>query len=404
MPDPGKLDSALSSPLFLKVLAGAVAVALWFYVSGGGKTETVRTMTVPLEYLNAPPQMTLKTAVKEVEIVLSGAPAIQGEGVACEVDLRGLGEGKYRVPVRSIVPKEVKVLDLKPTHVDVELARLIDRLVPVEVTVEKGLPPDLFLDMVEIVPKNVSVKGSEKDLAKIDAVRISPTLDELKAGGEMTLPIEMVMAGEFDEEVLVEPKAVRLSAILSKGVPKKNVPVNARILGEPGGDFKLKAVVVEPAVVTIEGPLAKIQGVAKVDTEAIDLTGISREQNMVIPLRKPEDPMVTLVGVSSVRVEVLLTPFTITRLLSRLKVEVDGRSVYPGWKVEPDYVNVVIEGVPSEVNATDGNEVVIRPFVNVTNIVSRRLTVPVQIQNKSGGKLKVVRIEPASVSVTAEVE
>ena len=220
----------------------------------------------------------------------------------------------------------------------------------------------------------------------------------------MTLPIEMVMAGEFDEEVLVEPKAVRLSAILSKGVPKKNVPVNARILGEPGGDFKLKAVVVEPAVVTIEGPLAKIQGVAKVDTEAIDLTGISREQNMVIPLRKPEDPMVTLVGVSSVRVEVLLTPFTITRLLSRLKVEVDGRSVYPGWKVEPDYVNVVIEGVPSEVNATDGNEVAIRPFVNVTNIVSRRLTVPVQIQNKSGGNLKVVRIEPASVSVTAEVE
>jgi hypothetical protein len=41
--------------------------------------------------------------------------------------------------------------------------------------------------------------------------------------------------------------------------------------------------------------------------------------------------------------------------------------------------------------------------VNVTNIVSRRLTVPVQIQNKSGGKLKVLKVDPASVSVIAEV-
>jgi hypothetical protein len=113
--------------------------------------------------------------------------------------------------------------------------------------------------------------------------------------------------------------------------------------------------------------------------------------------------MVTLVGAASVRVNVLLTPYTVTRLLSRLSVEVEGRSVYPGWKVEPNIVNVTVEGTPSEVNALDEKDVVIRPFVNVTNVVSRRLTVPVQIQNKSGGKLKVVKIDPASVTVIADI-
>jgi hypothetical protein len=84
-------------------------------------------------------------------------------------------------------------------------------------------------------------------------------------------------------------------------------------------------------------------------------------------------------------------------------VQIEGRSVYPGWKAEPDFVNVLVEGAPSEIGSLDEKDVVIRPFVNVTNIVSRRLTVPVQIQNKSGGKLKVLKVDPASVSVIAEV-
>ncbi len=82
----------------------------------------------------------------------------------------------------------------------------------------------------------------------------------------------------------------------------------------------------------IEGPLAKINAVTKVDTETIDITDISKELNMVIPLRNPEDPMVKLVGASSVRVSVLLNPFTVTRLLSSLNVSVEGGAYIPGGR------------------------------------------------------------------------
>ncbi len=87
-------------------------------------------------------------------------------------------------------------MDVVPTHVDIELLRYIDRLIPVEVTVDKGLPPGLYLDMVEIVPRDISVKGSEKDLAKIGSARIAPTLEDLKAGGELSLPVEIVKSEE----------------------------------------------------------------------------------------------------------------------------------------------------------------------------------------------------------------
>lgn len=408
MADPQKTDDLISSPLFLKIISVVIAFTFWFYVSGSRTTETTRSIMAVLEYLNVPPQTTLKGPLKEVEVILSGAPgilsSISPESVVCEVDARGLSVGKYRLAVRVIAPKDVKLVEVIPTHVDIELMRYIDRLIPVEVSLGKELPPGLYLDMVEIIPKDVSVKGSEKDLAKIGSVRINPTLEELKAGGELTLPVEIVKSDSFEDEVSYEPKNVKLRAILAEGVPKKKVPVNARIIGKPTDDFRLKAVVVEPGVVEIEGPLAKINAVTKVDTETIDITDISKELNMVIPLRNPEDTMVKLVGASSVRVSVLLNPFTVTRLLSSLNVSVEGRSVYPRWKVEPPSVNVTVEGIPSEVNSLDEKELLIQPFVNVTNIVSRRLTVPVRIRNKTEGKLKVLKVDPPNITVTAELQ
>ncbi|MDK2958297.1 MAG: hypothetical protein PWP47_341 [Synergistaceae bacterium] len=407
MAETPKTDDIISSPMFLRVMAVLIALAFWFYASGSRTTETTRSLSVPLEYLNVPPQTTLKGPVKEVEVVLSGSPGVLSsltpEAVVCEVDARGLGVGKYRLAVRAIAPKDVKLVDVVPTHVDIELLRYIDRLIPVEVVFDKGLPPGLYLDMVEIVPKDISVKGSEKDLAKIGSARITPSLEDLKAGGELSLPVEIVKSEEFEDEVTFEPKRVKFSAVLAEGVPKKNVPVNARIIGKPMEDFRLKAVVVEPAVVTVEGPLAKLDRVTKVDTETIDLTDIAKEQNMVIPLREPEDPLVKIVGATSVRVNVLLTPFTVTRLLSRVTVEVEGKSVYPKWKVEPASVDITVEGVPSEVNSLDEKELLIQPFVNVTNVVSRRLTVPVRVRNRTEGKLKVLRVEPSNVTVIADV-
>jgi len=408
MAETPKTDDIISSPMFLRVMAVVIAFAFWFYASGSRTMETTRSLTVVLEYLNVPPQTTLKGPVKEVEVVLSGTPGVLSslspEAVVCEVDARGLGVGKYRLAVRAIAPKDVKLVDVVPTHVDIELLRYIDRLIPVEVAVEKGLPPGLYLDMVEIVPKDISVKGSEKDLAKIGTAGIAPTLEDLKAGGELSLPVEIVKSEEFEDEVSFEPKRVKFRAVLAEGVPKKNVPVNARIIGKPVDDFRLKAVVVEPAVVTVEGPLAKLDRVTKIDTETIDITDIAKEQNMVIPLREPDDPLVKIVGAQSVRVNVLLTPFTVTRLLSRVAVEVEGKSVYPKWKVEPPSVNITVEGVPSEVNSLDEKELLIQPFVNVTNVVSRRLTVPVQVRNRTEGKLKVVRVEPSNITVIADVQ
>jgi hypothetical protein len=93
----------------------------------------------------------------------------------------------------------------------------------------------------------------------------------------------------------------------------------------------------------------------------------------------------------------------VSKLLNNVAVEVEGNSIYPGWSVEPTTVNITIEGIPSEVEKINETNFPIEPYVNVTNIVSRKLMVPVQIRNTSKS-IHVVKVDPSRVTVRAEVE
>ena len=111
MAEKRKLDDIFVSPMFLRIMALLIAFAFWYYVSGSRSTEAERALMVKLEYLNVPPQLTLKAPVKEVEVSLLGDQAVlsalKPDSVLAEVDSRGLGAGKYRIAVRAIIPKDV---------------------------------------------------------------------------------------------------------------------------------------------------------------------------------------------------------------------------------------------------------------------------------------------------------
>ena len=66
------IDRLLASRLFLKVLSVLVAVLIWFYLASDRGTEVVRTVTVPLEFLNVPADMSVTSGVRDVEIQVSG--------------------------------------------------------------------------------------------------------------------------------------------------------------------------------------------------------------------------------------------------------------------------------------------------------------------------------------------
>ncbi len=58
------IDRLLSSRTTLKVISLVVAVLVWYYIAAERGTEIVRTVTVPLEFLNVPADMSISTTVR----------------------------------------------------------------------------------------------------------------------------------------------------------------------------------------------------------------------------------------------------------------------------------------------------------------------------------------------------
>ena len=160
-----KFDEMLTSRLALWAISVAIASSMWFFTLGDrdAKNETLK-LFARIEYLNLQPQVTVRSAVSEVLLEIE-APArvienLAHESIVSEVDLRGLTSGRFRPSVRPRLPPNVILRSMSPSELDVELVRQVARVMTVEVALPQDIPPGHYLEAVEVVPREISVRGT----------------------------------------------------------------------------------------------------------------------------------------------------------------------------------------------------------------------------------------------------
>jgi YbbR domain-containing protein len=399
------IDRLLASRSFLKVLSVLVAILVWFYLVSDRGTEVVRTATVPLEYLNVPSDMSVTSGVRDVDIQVSGtrkAALSLADSVASQVDLKGLGPGSYRRPVQAILSSGLRLVEVSPPFVDFDLTRLVSRVLPVKVLVPEDLPPEYRLEEEKVEPGGVSVKGPEQMMASLDNVWVAPSPEQLLQEKELSLPIIPFPGSDQRSPLMIEPAVANLTFRLIKGFPRKIVPVRVELKGEPSHDFQVEAVVVDPPELTIQGPFESIERIDQVILAPIDVTGLASDVSEIVTAPDPADDA-QIVDVPSVRVRINLAPRTERRLFAKMPVRLAGRSIYPGWRVEPPEVNVILEGPPSLLDSAEAEGSPVDVFVDVTNLVSQKITVPVKTTVRSRG-ITLADVDPPNVTVYALTE
>ncbi|MDR2175711.1 MAG: hypothetical protein LBO82_07205 [Synergistaceae bacterium] len=408
-----KFDDFLAYPAVLWAISLAIAVSLWFYsIEQGGAENEQRRFLVRISYKNLAPQVSLRNAVQEAEVEIEAAEEVMSrlrhDDITCEVDLRDLSSGRYRLAARIVLPQNVALMSVTPSMIDVELIRQAGRVFSVGVALPGDIPAGRYLEAVEIVPREVSVKGTEKDLAKIGAVNIAPTLGELESGKELFLPAIIAQSEPFEDEVLVEPPQVRVNAVLATGQPRKKVIVNVRLSGKPHGDYVVRSVTTDPAEVMVQGAQEKLASLSAVDTETVDISGISSDQRIVVPLRPMKERGVSVMDVQSVGLLIQLEPIKAQKQLSGVPVAIEGLTEGPAgapesggkkWAVEPGVVDVTLEASPSRMADPDPASPGLRVFVDMSNIFLHRTVLPVRAV-VSADDFRIVKIEPPTVTVT----
>ena len=216
--------------LGLKLMAVALAMLLWLIVAGDHLVE--RSLRVPLEFRNIPPELELVgDPPTEVDVRLRGSSALLGRleprDIVAVLDLASARPGSRMFHLRSDevrAPYGVEVAQVIPGTLAVDVEKSGRRTVPVVPALDGEPAPGFVIGRVTSEPPTVEVAGPESRLRQLTGATTEP----VQITGSRARVHDIVTVGITDSAVrLVQPQN---AAITVEVLP---APVERDLAGVP---------------------------------------------------------------------------------------------------------------------------------------------------------------------------
>lgn len=216
--------------LGLKLMAVALAMLLWLIVAGDHLVE--RSLRVPLEFRNIPPELELVgDPPTEVDVRLRGSSALLGRleprDIVAVLDLASARPGSRMFHLRSDevrAPYGVEVAQVIPGTLAVDVEKSGRRTVPVVPALDGEPAPGFVIGRVTSEPPTVEVAGPESRLRQLTGATTEP----VQITGSRARVHDIVTVGITDSAVrLVQPQS---AAITVEVLP---APVERDLAGVP---------------------------------------------------------------------------------------------------------------------------------------------------------------------------
>ena len=213
--------------------------------------------------------------------------------------------------------------------------------VPLEL---QGLPDDVALagDVLDSVA--VRVRAPDTTLRSLTPGRFRARITLVGARpGNLSIPLtkEIVSAPLGVEVVRVDPPT--LSLRVERRVTRE-VPVVARITGEPSPGFEYDGYTLSPDRVTVRGPEGVTMQVREVVAEEVTMEGRAESFEVVVGI-VPDHNGARVVGDGTVQLRVNITPQRVTQVYTGIPLEPNDLGEFDyRLSYQPDSVTVVLEG------------------------------------------------------------
>jgi hypothetical protein len=155
----------------------------------------------------------------------------------------------------------------------------------------------------------VTVRGAPELVSQVSEGDLEASVDFSGHQGEgvFNAPIQVNRKGSAAEaaalEVSVDPLVLNLH--LEQKIVR-TIPVKPDFVGQPGKDYELSGYVVQPAVVTVEGPRSAVEKLTAVPTESIELRG--KTDSFTLKARvEPGSPLLSFPYGNTVEVQGTMT-------------------------------------------------------------------------------------------------
>lgn len=179
----------------LKILSLAIALAVWFALSGERRERTSeRSYHIPLSIVNIPPRTLIASSLPaSVDVRLRGPftalRQLEPDKLEAVLDLKDAerGERLYRLTPEDVnVPPDVEVISLAPQEIHFVLDTVEEKQIPVVPAVTGEPAPGMRVVEVRADPAVARVAGPAGVLAKMSSVPTVPISVEGRGAGFST--------------------------------------------------------------------------------------------------------------------------------------------------------------------------------------------------------------------------
>ena len=247
-----------------------------------------------MQAVSVPEGLTLAAPLPDVQVRIE-APEDIFDNLAVEdfratINLAGAGVGLLDVEVRVQVlgEEDVKIVQVSPDVLPVELKPVVSQLVPVVADVVGSPPIGYEAQPPVLSPEQVLVSGPEDLVTLVKSAVATVNLSGAVGGVRQSYSLVarddrgFIVAG-----VSLEPSNAAVEIIVEQRQFERLVAISPSLRGSPVAGYNVTAVEVDPPSVTLLGPVDILNATSVVLTDDIDISGASSDIFRTVSLRLP---------------------------------------------------------------------------------------------------------------------
>lgn len=337
------------------ILAFILSVAVWItaVTASDPVEERVYPHAVPVEIIGQDPGLVITSdAPSPVTITLSAPSSIWARisndqvTVRAQADLSGLKSGKYDVPVQiQLGTRPAEVVSYSPHSFTVALENLETHPFTIQVN-RHGEPAIGFQAETPTLSQSVvTVSGPKSVVDRVAQVMVD--MDLTGATETINRPVSLQAVDSNNNPLAginLSPDKVTVTQSITQRGGYRNVVVKVTLAGTVATGYRLTNITVSPPAVTVfsSNPQLVADLPGYIETTMLNLNNIKQDLDTRLAINLPVG--ISVVGDSTVLVQVGVAAIQGSLTFTNNKVEVDGLPAGMSAAISPETVDVILSG------------------------------------------------------------
>ena len=266
---------------------------LWVYVSASQSLVINFPGDIPVSYQNTPEGVISVSDVDMAHIKIAVDPInlkqLKEDNFSATIDLKDLSEGTFERPINVTTKNEnVKIISVTPPKATVRLEKKITKSLPIRVKLEGQAAEEFVASDTSTDTTAVDVSGPEQIVKSLSEVVAPVKLNGEDESFERSAKLFVYSAnGNEIKNVDISPSQVVARISISPSGEAKTVGIKVNTTGAVADGYFISGITTDPAVVTISGSRSLLSKTKFLETETVDINGLSENKSFSAKITVP---------------------------------------------------------------------------------------------------------------------